>query len=614
MQRRARRPLGPAVPQLGDGDAAMPTAIPRSAATRRRSRRPAPRRSCDRSASSATCVKEAPEFADARRKAMRTADAYESAVLRLSFIPCRFQRPSESSTSSRSCGRSASRIREKRGVDYTEEEIRELANVKLEKFLDPRGVRSDLLEAVPAGARRVDGAAQLSRSRTRPSTRSHRGFMRWIRKLLNPLLKLFFNPNPLIEALHIQSKLNDTCKQRRGAVLRADPQPRARDDAAGDRGQEPEDARRVDVQPARLRRAARAGARRRGAVPAGRGAAAAAAGRPASAAAAAQAAGGERRPSGGRAGGGAGGGRRRPDAAAPDGRVERPARRSRTASGRTRRQRAGGQPSSASRRDADDLDGVVKLAVVVQRYGADINGGAELHARYIAEHCPARRGRGAHDLRPRLHHLAQRAAGRRRAGQRRAGAPLPGRARTPTRSISAAGRARVFDRPHSIADELAWLESEGPASPALVDYLAAAAARSTTSFSSAIATTTRITAPGGSPAKAVLVPTAERDPAIGLSIFGPVFRGVRAVMYNSPEERAMIQARGRQRSTCRASSSASARRCRSEPTPRASGGSSASPPVRDLHRPHRREQGLQASCSTTSSATPRRFRAASIWC
>jgi hypothetical protein len=28
----------------------------------------------------------------------------------------------------------------------------------------------------------------------------------------------------------------------------------------------------------------------------------------------------------------------------------------------------------------------VKVAVVVQRYGADINGGAELHARYIAEH------------------------------------------------------------------------------------------------------------------------------------------------------------------------------------------------------------------------------------
>ena len=38
------------------------------------------------------------------------------------------------------------RIREKRGVDYTEQQIRELAAVKLEKFLDPKGVRSDLLE------------------------------------------------------------------------------------------------------------------------------------------------------------------------------------------------------------------------------------------------------------------------------------------------------------------------------------------------------------------------------------------------------------------------------------------------------------------------------------
>ena len=38
------------------------------------------------------------------------------------------------------------RIRDKRGVDYTEDEIRELANVKLEKFLDPKGIRSDLLQ------------------------------------------------------------------------------------------------------------------------------------------------------------------------------------------------------------------------------------------------------------------------------------------------------------------------------------------------------------------------------------------------------------------------------------------------------------------------------------
>ena len=38
------------------------------------------------------------------------------------------------------------RIREKRGVDYTEEQIQALAKVRLEKFLDPKGLRSDLLE------------------------------------------------------------------------------------------------------------------------------------------------------------------------------------------------------------------------------------------------------------------------------------------------------------------------------------------------------------------------------------------------------------------------------------------------------------------------------------
>ena len=38
------------------------------------------------------------------------------------------------------------RIQEKRGVDYTEQQIQELANVKLERFLDPKGIRSDLVE------------------------------------------------------------------------------------------------------------------------------------------------------------------------------------------------------------------------------------------------------------------------------------------------------------------------------------------------------------------------------------------------------------------------------------------------------------------------------------
>lgn len=99
------------------------------------------------------------------------------------------------------------RIREKRGVDYTEEEIRELANVKLEKFLDPRGVRSDLLQQY-----RQARETALPPNYTFEDTtlfETHRGPLAFIRRLLKPVLKLFFNPNPLIEALHIQSKLNE---------------------------------------------------------------------------------------------------------------------------------------------------------------------------------------------------------------------------------------------------------------------------------------------------------------------------------------------------------------------------------------------------------------------
>jgi hypothetical protein len=97
------------------------------------------------------------------------------------------------------------RIREKRGVDYTEQQIRELAALKLEKFLDPRGVRSDLLQEFRRGE--PDSNYEFEDETLFRSTRAP--FLRWIRRLLNPVLKLFFNPNPLIHALHMQSQIND---------------------------------------------------------------------------------------------------------------------------------------------------------------------------------------------------------------------------------------------------------------------------------------------------------------------------------------------------------------------------------------------------------------------
>jgi glycosyltransferase involved in cell wall biosynthesis len=184
----------------------------------------------------------------------------------------------------------------------------------------------------------------------------------------------------------------------------------------------------------------------------------------------------------------------------------------------------------------------VKLAVVVQRYGADINGGAELHARYVAE-------RLARHADVEVVTTCARAYVTWR-NERPAGVePING---IPVRRFPVQherdpyqfGRLsrRVFEHTHSIADELAWLDSEGPASPAMIAYLERAAA----SFDFVILFSYRYYhAWHGArrcAANAVLVPTAERDAAIGLAIFGWTFRGVRALMYNSYEERAMINA------------------------------------------------------------------------
>jgi hypothetical protein len=104
------------------------------------------------------------------------------------------------------------RIREKRGVDYTEQQLREMAAVKLEKFLDPRGVRSDLLEQFK---RRQPPAAPSFTFDDTTIYETHRGVLRFIRRLLNPILKLLFNPNPIIHALHTQANLNDVLEKRR---------------------------------------------------------------------------------------------------------------------------------------------------------------------------------------------------------------------------------------------------------------------------------------------------------------------------------------------------------------------------------------------------------------
>ncbi len=184
----------------------------------------------------------------------------------------------------------------------------------------------------------------------------------------------------------------------------------------------------------------------------------------------------------------------------------------------------------------------MKLAIVVQRYGQAINGGAELHARYIAERL-ARHAEVevlttcANDYVTWRNELAP-------GVERVNGLPVRRfRVKHERNPVVFGSRSdRVFEHAHSLGEELDWLDAEGPTSPALIEYIDTHAR----AFDYILFFSYRyyhayygVRAAG---AKAILVPTAERDEAVGLSIFQPLFRGVRALMYNSPEEQAMIQA------------------------------------------------------------------------
>ena len=105
------------------------------------------------------------------------------------------------------------RIREKRGVDYTETELQQLANVKLEKFLDPRGLRSDLVQQFRKH-RVVSAEPPKYEFEDTTLYDTHRGSLRFIRKMLHPILKLFLNPNPLIHAMHVQAQVNEEFHRR----------------------------------------------------------------------------------------------------------------------------------------------------------------------------------------------------------------------------------------------------------------------------------------------------------------------------------------------------------------------------------------------------------------
>ena len=163
---------------------------------------------------------------------------------------------------------------------------------------------------------------------------------------------------------------------------------------------------------------------------------------------------------------------------------------------------------------------------------------------------------------------------------------------------------RVFEQRHSLGDELDWLDAEGPTSPALVDYITRHAAELRLLPVLQLPLLPRLLrrAGRGRAGDPRADRRARRRPSACRSSSRCSAASAR-LMYNSPEERAMIQpspatsdgARGRRRHRLgRAEQSAGRPLPPEVQHPR---------PVRDLRRPHRPEQGLQGTVRILSGAT-----------
>jgi glycosyltransferase involved in cell wall biosynthesis len=183
----------------------------------------------------------------------------------------------------------------------------------------------------------------------------------------------------------------------------------------------------------------------------------------------------------------------------------------------------------------------VRLAFVIQRYGLEVNGGAELHCRWLAERLARRHQvevfatRALDYLEWRNHFPSGTATVN--------GIPVHRftvRRRRNAREFASLCNVVFFEH-HTTEEEEAWVRENGPYSPRLVKAVAKARDR----FDLFLFYCYRYyqSYVGLPPVRdrALLVPTAEEDPAINLQIFKPFFRLPRGIVYLTPEERALVE-------------------------------------------------------------------------
>jgi glycosyltransferase involved in cell wall biosynthesis len=183
----------------------------------------------------------------------------------------------------------------------------------------------------------------------------------------------------------------------------------------------------------------------------------------------------------------------------------------------------------------------VKIALVVQRYGAEVLGGSEHLCRLVAE-----RLAGSHDVDVLTSCALDYVSWKneyQEGSDRVRGVTVRRFASASTRDIDAfnAFSDWIYNNPHSRADEMEWLKQQGPWCPGLIEFL-----RRNHQQYDVLIFFTYLYAPTVlgleiAPARSILVSTAHDEPAIRLEIFKDVFRKPAALCYLTESERRFVE-------------------------------------------------------------------------
>ena len=185
----------------------------------------------------------------------------------------------------------------------------------------------------------------------------------------------------------------------------------------------------------------------------------------------------------------------------------------------------------------------MKIACVVQRYGADIAGGSEAHCREIVERLAA-----AHNVtvltscaRDYVTWANALPAGEsREGGVRIVRFPV---AQTRRLKLFADISDEVFAGPAPVARQEAWFKENGPETPALLDHLRQHGASYDVVLFWAYRYYPSYFGVPLVPERAILVPTAEEDRAIDLDVLGDFFRRPAGYIFLTPEEEQLVSLR-----------------------------------------------------------------------